>query len=146
MILLDVNVVLAAHRDDHPHHRVVRPWFDELLDGDTSFTVPDTVWASFVRIATNRRIFVAPTPTSAAFDFCRAVREQPRHHTLVPGDEHLGLFERLCLDADATGDLAADAYLAALALEHGCRLASLDRDFARFTTLDWIRPGDPAGR
>ncbi len=40
------------------------------------------------------------------------------------------------------GDLVPDAYLAALALEHGCTLASLDRDFARFTELDWMRPGD----
>lgn len=141
MILLDVNVVLAAHRDDHPHHDVVRPWFDRLLDGDESFTVPDSVWASFVRIATHRRVFAVPTPVAEAFAFLRAVRSQPHHAALVPGEEHVAIFERLCLDGDATGDLAADAYLAALAIEHGCELASLDRDFARFDALSWIRPG-----
>lgn len=31
--------------------------------------------------------------------------------------------------------LAADAYLAALAIEHGCELVSLDRDLARFERL-----------
>jgi predicted nucleic acid-binding protein len=30
MHLLDVNIVLAAHRDDHPHYPSVRPWFDDL--------------------------------------------------------------------------------------------------------------------
>ncbi|MCE4193720.1 VapC toxin family PIN domain ribonuclease, partial [Mycobacterium tuberculosis] len=27
MFLIDVNVLLAAHRGDHPNHRTVRPWF-----------------------------------------------------------------------------------------------------------------------
>jgi toxin-antitoxin system PIN domain toxin len=104
--------------------------------------VPDIVWAGFIRIATNRRIFTVPTPLDDAFGFLRAVRAQPTHVALVPGAQHLGLFERICREADALGDLAADAYLAALALEHGCTLVSLDRDFARFPTLRWRRPGE----
>ena len=142
MILLDVNVVLAAHRDDHPHHGSVRPWLDDLLATDRPFTVPDTVWASFLRLATNRRVFETPTPRDEAFAFCWAVRAQPGHVALDPGEAHLAIFERLCRQYDVVGDLVPDAYLAALALEHGCRLASLDRDFARFTELDWVRPGE----
>ena len=60
MIVLDVNVVLAAHRSDHPHHAIVRPWFESLLAQGATFGVPDLVWGSFIRIATNRRIFVEP--------------------------------------------------------------------------------------
>jgi len=142
LILFDVNVVLAAHRDDHPRHELVRPWFDRVLARDRPFTVPDTVWASFVRLATNRRIFTVPTPLDDAFAFCWAVRGQPTHVALDPGEAHLAIFERLCRRYDAAGDLSADAYLAALALEHGCTVASLDRDFARFTELEWVRPGD----
>jgi toxin-antitoxin system PIN domain toxin len=142
VILLDVNVLLAAHRADHPHHEVVRPWFDRLLAADEPFTVPDVMWASFVRIATNRRIFMVPTPTDRAFEFVRAVRNQPRHVPVVPGERHLELFEGLCESADATGDLAADAYIAAIAVEQGCAVASLDRDFARFPGLRWIHPQD----
>lgn len=142
MILLDVNVLLAAHRTDHPHHELVRPWFEQLSDGDEPFTVPDTVWASFVRVATNRRIFGVPTPVSEAFAFLRSVRGQPRHVALVPGDRHLDIFETLCSGTDSAGDLAADAYIAALAREHGCSVASLDRDFARFPDLRWVRPGE----
>jgi predicted nucleic acid-binding protein len=41
--LLDVNIVLAAHRDDHPQHRPVRAWFDAMLAGDEPFTVPAIV-------------------------------------------------------------------------------------------------------
>jgi toxin-antitoxin system PIN domain toxin len=142
VIVLDVNVLLAAHRDDHPHHRLVRPWLDRLLEGVTPFCVPGAVAAGFVRLATHRRIFVEPTPLAEAFAFLRAMLAQPHHLALGPGESHLDLFERLCLDGDAVGDLAADAYLAAIAVEHGATLVSLDRDFARFHGLDWRRPGD----
>lgn len=142
MILLDVNVVLAAHREDHPHHPTVRPWFDELMGGDESFTVPDAVWAFFIRIATNRRIFTVPTPPDEAFEFLRATRSQPHHVAVAPGERHLELFEELCTRDDAAGDLAADAYLAAIAIERGCELVSLDRDFARFVGLRWSSPAD----
>jgi predicted nucleic acid-binding protein len=40
VLLLDVNVVLAAHRGDHPDHRSVRGWFDAMLAGEERFTVP----------------------------------------------------------------------------------------------------------
>jgi hypothetical protein len=141
VILLDVNVVLAAHRADHPHHAVVRPWFDELAGGQTQFWVPDVVWASFVRISTSSRIFAVPTPLDEAFGFLRAVRSHPDHVPLEPGEHHLVVFEDLCTTFDAAGELAVDAYLAALAIERGSALASLDRDFARFEDLEWIVPG-----
>jgi predicted nucleic acid-binding protein len=42
------------------------------------------------------------------------------------------------------GPLVPDAWLAALALSHGCRLATADRGFARFDGLDWFVPVDPS--
>ncbi|MFC4112565.1 PIN domain-containing protein [Nonomuraea zeae] len=35
----------------------------------------------------------------------------------------------------STGNLEPDAYLAALAIEHGCEFVTCDRDFARFEGL-----------
>jgi len=140
VILLDVNVLVAAQRHDHPHHDAVRAWFDGLLEGDEPFGVPDTVWASFVRITTNRRIFPVPTPLPEAFAFLWSVRAQPHHVAVAPTRRHLELFEQVCVDVDATGDLAADAYLAAIAMELACPLVSIDRDFARFPTIEWRLP------
>ena len=140
MILLDVNVVLAAHRTDHPHHDVARPWLDRLAAGAESFGVPSSVWASFLRITTSRRIFVVPTPLTEAFAFIRAVVAQPHHLPVEPGERHLDLLETTCAGGDAAGDLVADAYLVALAAEYGSSLASFDRDFARFPGVDWIVP------
>ena len=142
MIVLDVNVLLAAHRDDHPYHAAVRPWFDTLLAGDEAFCVTTSVAASFIRLATHRRVFAEPTTLADAFGFLRAVLRQPHHLAAGPGDAHLELFERLCVEGDASGDLAADAYLAAIAVEHAATLVSLDRDFARFRGLRWRRPAD----
>lgn len=139
MFLLDVNVVLAAHRGDHPHHGTVRPWFDQLLAGDDPFTVPILVWASFLRLATNRRIFEVPSPRTDAFAFIDATCAQPQHVLTGPGPRHLTLLRDLCDEADASGDLVPDAVIAAVAAEHGCEVATLDRDFARFTSVRHIR-------
>jgi toxin-antitoxin system PIN domain toxin len=102
---------------------------------DDPFAVPTPVWASFLRLATNRRIFPVPTPLTAAFAFIDATVGQPHHLLLGPGPRHLALLRSQCQDADATGDLVPDAVLAAIAIEHGCTIVTLDRDFARFSSV-----------
>ncbi len=141
MLVLDVNVVLAAFRDDHVHHAIARPWFDELLAGSQPFSVPTVVWGSFLRLTTNRRSFPVPTPLAQAFAFVDAVSAHSRHLRLDAGPQHLGLLRRICEDADATGDLIPHAVIAAIALEHGGSVASFDRDFARFPSIDHVVPG-----
>jgi uncharacterized protein len=139
--LLDVNVLLAAHRDDHPDFETARTWLDRTLAERTPFAILDIVAGAFLRIATNRRIFAIPTPVDEAFAYLKALRAQPAHAMLSPGPPHLALLQQLCADGEATGDLIADAQLAAIALEHACELISFDRDFTRFSELRWSRPG-----
>jgi hypothetical protein len=140
-MLLDVNVVLALHRGDHPEHDVVRAWFDQIVGQADRFTVPSTVWASVVRLATHRRVFEAPSPVVEVFRFARAVVELPNHVHLASGPQHLERFEDLCRAGDATGDLVPDAQLAALAVDQGASIVTFDRDFLRFEDLDVVRPG-----
>jgi uncharacterized protein len=134
--LVDVNVILAAHRDDHPAHQAVKPWFDRLLTNDIPFTVPSLVWASFLRLATHFRIFVTPTTIGEAFAFIDALTSQPHHLRLEPGPRHLSLLRNLCDEGGASGDLVPDAILGSLAVEHGCVVATMDRDFARFPSVE----------
>ncbi|MDQ3721831.1 MAG: PIN domain-containing protein [Actinomycetota bacterium] len=141
MLVLDVNVVIAAHRVDHTHHTMMSRWFRAVASGAEAFSVPHVVWASFVRLVTNRHAFRTPTPRDRAFAFVDAVRAHHNHRSLEPGPRHLALLRLLCEESDATGDLVADAVIAAIALEHGCAVASLDRDFARFSSIDHIIPG-----
>jgi toxin-antitoxin system PIN domain toxin len=141
--LLDVNVLLAAHRDDHPDFELARAWLDHTVAERTPFAVVDLVAGSFLRIATNRRIFAIPTPVDQAFAYLKSLRAQPAHAMLAPGPRHVAFLEQLCASGEASGDLVADAQLAAIALEHACELVSFDRDFARFSELKWGRPSSP---
>ena len=59
-----------------------------------------------------------------------------RGETLIwPGARHWQIFERLCRDASATGNLAKDAWFPALAIESRCEWITTDRDHARFPGL-----------
>ncbi len=144
MKLLDVNVILAAHRDDHPDFTTARAWLDHMLRSRERFSVIDIVAGAFLRVATNRRIFPVPTPLPTAFAYLSALRAQPGHVRLAPGADHLRLLQRLCEETEASGDLIPDAQLAAIAIEQACELVSFDRDFARFSMVRWVRPPDSA--
>lgn len=138
--LLDVNVILAAHRRDHPHHGPARTWIEALLEHREPFGAPVWVWVSFVREATTREIWNEPSTIADAFRFVRAMQLQPGWVHVDAGAGHLGELEALCRAADASGALLPDASLAATAISLGCRLASFDGDFARFPGLDWLVP------
>jgi uncharacterized protein len=81
-----------------------------------------------------------PTPLPEAFAFVKATSAQPLHLQVAPGPRHLALLRQLCVEADALGDLIADAAIAAIAAEHSCEVVTLDRDFARFATVRHQRP------
>jgi predicted nucleic acid-binding protein len=70
------------------------------------------------------------------------LREQPNRVQLEPGPRHWEIFERLCRESGAKGNLVADAYLAALAIESGCEWVTTDRDYSRFKGLRWRHPLD----
>ncbi|MDP2710980.1 MAG: type II toxin-antitoxin system VapC family toxin [Solirubrobacteraceae bacterium] len=141
MYVLDVNVLVAAHRDDHVHHAPVDRWFRTMIAGVEPFAVPSLVWTSFLRLVTGRHVFSPSTPPAAAFAFADGICAQPHYLPIEPGPTHLRLLRRLCDEAGATGNLVPDAALAAIALEHDGTIVSIDRDFARFTSIDHVVPG-----
>lgn len=140
MILCDINVLVFAHREDAVDHDRYAAWLDETIDSDEAYGVSEMVLSGFMRIVTNRRIMKPPSTVEEALGFMDGLREQPNTVTLTPGPRNWSIFERLCRDAGATGDLVPDAYLAALAIEHGAELITTDRDFARFPGLRWRHP------
>ena len=140
MILADVNVLVYAHRPESPEHAAYAHWLQKLVEGHESFAMSEPVMSGFVRIVTRRGIFVTPTPTEVALAFVDRLLQQPHCVRLRPGPRHWQLFQHLCLTTHATGKLIADAYHAALALEHGCELATNDIDMSRFPGLRWAHP------
>jgi len=111
-----------------------------MLLGTQRFSVPTVVWGSFLRLATKRGILDPPSSLGEAFAFIDSVCAQPQYLQLEPGSSHLQLLQRVCEEAHAKGDLVADAVIAAIALEHGCAVVSLDRDFARFSSIQHVIP------
>jgi len=77
---------------------------------------------------------------ASALAFANAFRSEPNALAIAPGPRHWEIFQRLCLDGGARGNLVPDAWLAALAIESGCELVTADRDFARFPGLRWMHP------
>jgi uncharacterized protein len=140
MILADVNVYVYAHREELSEHRGYAAWLTELVRASEPFAVSELALSSFVRIVTNPKVFRTPTPLDKALAFSEEILDQPNCVPVRPGEEHWRLFTQLCAKARARGKLVADAYHAALALEHGCELATADADFARFTGLRWRHP------
>jgi uncharacterized protein len=96
-----------------------------------------------VRITTGSRPFVVPSTLDEAFGFCRDLLDQPHARVIEPGDRHWDIFQRLCQSTETRGPRVTDAWLAALAIEHGCEWVTLDRDFARFPGLKWAAPATP---
>ena len=140
MLLADVNVFLYAHRPESPRHDEHRRWLESALTGLEPFGVSEAVLASFLRITTHPRVYREPSPTDVALTFCEAVRAAPSAVTVAPGPRHWQLFSDLIASAGARGNLVPDAYLAALALEHGATWITTDRGFARFPGLRWATP------
>ena len=140
MRLVDVNVLVYAHRLDAARHQEYADWLRGLLAGQEPYGVSDLVLSGFLRIVTNPKVFKQPTPMEAALTFTEAVRVQPNCVPVEPGQRHWGSFTGLCRSAGVKGNLVPDAYLAALAIESGSEWITTDRDFSRFPGLRWRHP------
>jgi uncharacterized protein len=144
MRCVDVNVLIYAHRLESPDHDRYVEWLDAARRGPEPLGLPSVVGSGFVRVVTHPRIFVDPTPLDDALKFVRALRSGPSVLDLDPGPRHFEAFAKLCVEADARGNLVPDAHIAAIAVEHGATLYSADRSFSRFATLRWRHPLDEA--
>lgn len=136
MILLDVNVLVYLHRSESPHHRKATEWYRSAVASGQTMVVWEVLLASCFRVVSQ----LAPTTEhqSLALRFVERIREQC--DPIQPTARFWPIFLRLVNDTHATGNLVTDAMIAALAIDHDCRLATFDRDFARFKGLRWFEP------
>ena len=98
------------------------------------------VLSGLIRITTHPKVFKEPSGLDEVVGFCEILLAQPHGLIIQSGKRHWGIFTRLCLEADARGNLVPDAWFAALAIESGCEWITLDRDYARFPGLKWRVP------
>ncbi len=142
MILIDVNVLVYAHRTESDRHREYRDWLTDVIDGEQAYGMCDLVLSGFLRVATHKKIFRPATPLRQALSFVDIVRDQPHCVRVEPGPRHWALFTKLCRGTSARGNLVPDAYFAALAIESGSEWITTDRDYAKFPGLRCRHPLD----
>lgn len=143
MQLADINVLIYAHREDAPEHAGYAEWLRRLAEGGEPFALSSFTLAGFLRIVTNPRIFDPPTPPPTAVAFCQSLLALPRAVLVQPSHRHWHILVELLRETGIRGAGVSDAYLAALAIEHGCELVSTDGGFARFPGLRWRHPLAP---
>ncbi len=135
MRMPDVNVLVLAHRTEAPDHVATGSALTALVEADEPYALSELVLSGFLRVVTNPRAFERPTPLASALEFVAELVDRPNARLLRPGLEHFAIFQRLLQETGATGKLVADAYHAALAVEHGCEWLTTDSDFQRFRGL-----------
>jgi len=141
VILPDVNVLVYAFRRDTERHQRYTNWLLALTGGTDELALTEISLTGLVRIVTNPQIFADPAPASVALAFVDRLRHAPRARWLAPTEAVWTAFASLAAtDRQVRGNLIPDAWLAALARAHGCRVATADRGFARFDGVDSFDP------
>ena len=129
----DVNVLVAASRSDHPHHKPALRWLEDAVAdaaaGRGLLLLPPVV-ASFLRLVTHPKIFVAPTPIADAVAFVDALLALPGVRMPEIGAEWPRLRD-LCVAKKLAANDVPDAWLAAAVRELGDHLVTFDAGFRR---------------
>lgn len=140
MTLIDVNVLVYAHRPDVKDHAKYRDWLEAQMNSGEACGLSEIALCGMVRIVTHPRIYPDPTPLDTALAYAKRLRDHDASIVVAPGERHWEIFSRLCDAAGAKGNLVTDAYFAALAIESGAVWITADRDFSRFPGLRWRHP------
>lgn len=129
----DVNVLIAASRSDHPHHKTAYAWLDDAVAAcaeGASLRLMPMVVASFLRLVTNARIFVHPTPVENAVEFLDALLAAPGVEMPALGTEW-PILRQLCIEKKLAANAIPDAWLAAAVIQLGEHLVTFDADFKK---------------
>ena len=141
----DLNVLLAASRTDHPQHKPARRWLEQAVNtcaAGGSVEILPMVAAGFLRLATNPRVFVAPTSIAAAIAFLDSLLSVPGVDMPELGREWPTL-RQLCRDHDLAANAITDAWIAAAVRTLGSHLVTFDRGFTHLlgrTELTVLKP------
>lgn len=127
----DVNVLVAAFRDEHVHHQAARAWLTGALEDCArggSLEILPMVAVGFVRLVTNARVFPLAVGAATAHAFIRSILSVPGASMPRLGPEW-GAFEKLSVDLKLAGNDVSDGWIAAAVKANGLRLVTFDTDF-----------------
>ena len=135
----DVNVLIAASREEHVHHLKARDWLLEACaqsaatrvgagQSGNALRLITHVMASFLRLVTNARVFATPTQTHQAIAFLDALLDCPGI-AILDTSTTWPVLRQLCLDKNLSANAIPDALIAATVVQNNEVLATFDRDF-----------------
>jgi len=136
----DVNVLVAALREDHPHHRISRRWLLDRLTaaaaGEALLILP-MVAAGLLRIATHPKVFNPPTPPAVALEFLETLLASPGVEYGDLGREWPAV-KRLVREHGPRGNEVPDVWIAAAAQTLGTHLVAFDKEFRRYLSASEV--------
>lgn len=140
MAIPDANILLYATDQNCADHGTALAWWTKTLQGGDVVGLCAVVAFAYLRLSTNRRVFLQPLSVE---DACARVENWlafPNVAWLDATAEDFAAAARLLEAAGTGGNLATDAQIAAIARRVGGTIASCDQDFARFSGIDWRDP------
>jgi toxin-antitoxin system PIN domain toxin len=136
----EVNVLIAAFRRDHQHHAVALQWLDgarvACAEGHASLALLPMVVVGFLRLVTNRRVFIEPDSIEDAVTFVDALLDSPGVEFQRSGEEWPILRTKL-IAGGHKGNEVTDAWIASATESSSEHLVTFDRDF-----LNLLSPSD----
>jgi hypothetical protein len=124
-LLLDVNVLVALAWPNHVHHAAALAWFNDVAKG--GFATCPLTQSGFLRVSSNpRAITPARTPREAC-EILRRIAKLPGH-VFWTDDTDLASTEHIAWERLGSHHQVTDAHLLAIALRHGGKLATFDRE------------------
>jgi hypothetical protein len=143
MIAVDTNILVYAHVDSFPKHLAAKTALVALAEGSRAWGIPAPCLVEFLRVVTHPRIFIDPFSIDEAVEALDTLLAAPAVSVLGTGEQHFTFLAAAARTADARGNLAFDAAIAAICQEFGVtRLLTEDRDFDRFQGVATARLGE----
>lgn len=140
MLLIDVNILVYAFREDAPRHEEYRGWLLETIGSGEPFGVADLVLSGFLRITTHPRIFTPASPILEALGFAEAFALAAQLRLPCAWIKALGHFHPSVPGYGTTWNAIPDTFLAALAIEADAEWITADGGFPLFPDLRWRHP------
>ena len=137
----DINILVAAQRPQHSHHLLARSWLSQARRSSLAYAesgrttesplrLITVVMASYLRLVTNAKVVVGPTPTNSAIEFLDVLLATPGI-TVLESTSVWPRLRQLSLDLSLTANAIPDALIAATVLQANEVLVTFDKDFLK---------------
>src|SRR5580693_2250104 len=108
MIVIDVNLLLYAHRRSSSFYPQARSWFEKTLSSPEDVGIPLQSAMAFLRITTNKSLPLGRLDMPDALKIVEGWLGQEYVRLLYAGDAHWPLFRKMLLEGHAVGPLGTD--------------------------------------